>query len=485
MERKKFQRDDLMTPTQVCEELKLEIKDSKKACRRMMEKGKIAGFKLNERGDLRYSRNSVEAFQEDLIQKAVEKQKLNKKKEADRVKRMSYRKRGKKASKKIQKKGGKKINEEATEMPKQIIRRHDCGDGNHVLVRKTSKGEERFYHLKFNGNGSRTEKILKEVTNFDQAIQAVEKIKYEAYERKWIPGKDKKTIDFDVYCKTDHALYLSGMKCERDWKYSIRRLVEFFKGKSLEEIGPLEVRNYCKKQEGRLKAVGKGRVGNNTIIREAMILSAILTRAKDDGYMIHQGVIERNAFKKKNMIKAVKNERERILSEEEEKRLIETDCPVHVRASTRLSLLTGMRYSECLRLKWKNVNLETKEITIIESKNKEEVQVIPFNGKVSDLLKELKPGRKQEETVIYYHDPKTKENRSVKNINASFNNWLKKAGVEGLTFHDLRRTAGTRLIQRGVDLATVRDFLRHSSIVTTQRYLKPQSSDLRRAIELL
>jgi len=370
-------------------------------------------------------------------------------------------------------------------MPKTITRRHDCGDGYHVLVRMTSKGKERFYQLKFNGDGSRTEKVLQNVTNDAEAEHAVKKLKYDDYERMWIPGKDKKRIKFDDYCETDYSLYLDGMKSERDWSYTIKRLVKFFKDINVDEIGPLEVRRYCKAQEGRKKSKGLGVVGNNSIIREAMILSAILNRAKKDGYMIHPDIAE-HGFKKENLIKSSKNERDRILSEEEEERLMETDCPDHVKASTKLSLLTGMRYRECLRLRWKNVNMETEEITIPAEMNKcGKEQTIPFNGKVSKLFLELKQGRKQEETVIYYVDPKTKQNRSVEDINSAFTNWLRKAGVEGLTFHDLRRTAGTRLLQRGADLATVRDFLRHSSIVTTQRYLKPQSSDLRRAIELL
>ena len=42
-----------------------------------------------------------------------------------------------------------------------------------------------------------------------------------------------------------------------------------------------------------------------------------------------------------------------------------------------------------------------------------------------------------------------------------------------LRIHDLRREAGSRLLERGVDLHTVQQFLDHANISTSSRYLKP------------
>ena len=52
-----------------------------------------------------------------------------------------------------------------------------------------------------------------------------------------------------------------------------------------------------------------------------------------------------------------------------------------------------------------------------------------------------------------------------------------------LHLQDLRREAGSRLLERGADLHTVRLFLDHANISTSSRYLKPSKLALHRAIQ--
>ena len=49
--------------------------------------------------------------------------------------------------------------------------------------------------------------------------------------------------------------------------------------------------------------------------------------------------------------------------------------------------------------------------------------------------------------------------------------------------HTLRRTKGSHLIQSGVNIYYVRDFLGHSSVVTTERYARNNPEVIRKAIE--
>ena len=51
-----------------------------------------------------------------------------------------------------------------------------------------------------------------------------------------------------------------------------------------------------------------------------------------------------------------------------------------------------------------------------------------------------------------------------------------------LHMHDLRREAGSRLLERGADLHTVQLFLDYANISTSSRYLKPSKLALRRTI---
>jgi len=54
-----------------------------------------------------------------------------------------------------------------------------------------------------------------------------------------------------------------------------------------------------------------------------------------------------------------------------------------------------------------------------------------------------------------------------------------------MRFHDLRHTFATRLVERGIDVETLRELLGHSSIMTTQRYLHSTFERKRNAVEIL
>jgi hypothetical protein len=61
----------------------------------------------------------------------------------------------------------------------------------------------------------------------------------------------------------------------------------------------------------------------------------------------------------------------------------------------------------------------------------------------------------------------------------------RKASIDNFKFHDLRHTFASRLVKKGVDLATVRELMGHSSITTTQRYLHSQAREKMAAVNTL
>lgn len=62
---------------------------------------------------------------------------------------------------------------------------------------------------------------------------------------------------------------------------------------------------------------------------------------------------------------------------------------------------------------------------------------------------------------------------------------LERAAISGATFHTLRHTTASHLMQRGVNLREVQEILGHSSITMTTKYAHLSSSHLRSAIERL
>jgi integrase len=71
------------------------------------------------------------------------------------------------------------------------------------------------------------------------------------------------------------------------------------------------------------------------------------------------------------------------------------------------------------------------------------------------------------------------------NVRMAFDSARADAKLTDVRFHDLRHTAATRLIQKGLSLAEVGRILGHSQPVTTYRYVNPDEATIRRAAEAL
>ena len=67
-------------------------------------------------------------------------------------------------------------------------------------------------------------------------------------------------------------------------------------------------------------------------------------------------------------------------------------------------------------------------------------------------------------------------------IKTAWRNTCRRAGIEDLHFHDLRREFASRLADSGSGLHDVQEFLGHANITTTSRYLRSTPVRLARAL---
>ena len=70
-------------------------------------------------------------------------------------------------------------------------------------------------------------------------------------------------------------------------------------------------------------------------------------------------------------------------------------------------------------------------------------------------------------------------------IKKSFHTVFKKAGITDFRFHDFKHTAATQMLEKGADIRTVQEILRHSSVSVTERYTHTNANKKKNAIELL
>jgi integrase len=194
------------------------------------------------------------------------------------------------------------------------------------------------------------------------------------------------------------------------------------------------------------------------------------------------------------------------LAADQETRLLEA-CDVSrsrsLPVAVRLALNTGMRAGEIRLLRWKQIDLEHKRLTVGKSKTDSGTgRVIPLNDRACKVLEDWAdafPNRKPQHHVfpteqygIAGHDRQVRAFHT--NPSEALNGWKvawesakASAGVE-CRFHDLRHTACTRLLERAVPLSVVASILGWSAATTirmAKRYGHIGAQAQRDAVALL
>ncbi len=190
---------------------------------------------------------------------------------------------------------------------------------------------------------------------------------------------------------------------------------------------------------------------------------------------------EKNPVSQAKLI-PLNNQMERILTPEEEEKLIKASGP-SLRAILLCALNTGMRKGEIISLTWTNVDLENRVITLEHTNTKtKKTRKIPINTRLRKILLEqrLKTGSSE----YVFHSSSGTPYMRQDSLNRAFEGAKKRAKITGLRFHDLRHTAATRMVEAGASIVAVSKILGHSSLAVTMRYAHPDDS-LKDAVEKL
>lgn len=188
--------------------------------------------------------------------------------------------------------------------------------------------------------------------------------------------------------------------------------------------------------------------------------------------------IERNPFERVK-IEKVNNKVERWLTADEESRLLAVS-PLWLKEIIIFALNTGMRQNEILTLRWPQVDLGKRTITLFETKNKE-VRTIPLT---QTLLTMLAAKSKVVSISGYVFTSQAGNKLDARNLLRGITR-PEKGGVEDVRFHDLRHTFATRLVQAGVELYAVKTLLGHKGIAMTMRYAHHSTDSLRVTVDVL
>jgi len=248
--------------------------------------------------------------------------------------------------------------------------------------------------------------------------------------------------------------------------YRLQTLCSYFKNVNLKNLTPFDVERF---RASRLK---KGN-SKSSVNRYLQLMGKMLNLAKEEHYLEENPVRKIKAFSEKGNLK------ERILSEQEEEKLMQ-NCSSNLKPIIVVALNTGMRRAEILNLQWNQIDFKARSIRIEKTKNGR-IRHIPIND---DLFKQiLKLRNENGQSPYVFLNPETK--RPFLDMKTPFKRACRISGIEGLRFHDLRHTFATRLVEKGIHIRNIRDLLGHSSVIITERYAHSSVEGMRKAVELL
>lgn len=156
-----------------------------------------------------------------------------------------------------------------------------------------------------------------------------------------------------------------------------------------------------------------------------------------------------------------------ILSREEIGRIIQVIENEKHRLLVSLAYGAGLRVSEIIRLRIKDVDLANLQLFINQSKGqRDRVTVIP--EKLKAELFQFMAGQKADDYLFESERGGRLTERTAQKI---FERAVRIAGiVKDATFHSLRHSFATHLLENGVDVRYVQELLGHQNIRTTQIY---------------
>jgi len=178
---------------------------------------------------------------------------------------------------------------------------------------------------------------------------------------------------------------------------------------------------------------------------------------------------------------------DRFLTPDEETAILDA-CPEDVRPAVVFALNTGIRQMELLTLTWGKVDLARKVITLSADKTKgKKTRRVPLNPMALEALGTPPQGYNQTTPVF----PVVSE-RDQRDLVRRFKKAVDKTGInkgasrsQRVTWHSLRHTFASRLVQSGVSLLNVKELLGHATLAMVMQYAHLDDASLKSAVEVL
>ncbi|MBW3020435.1 tyrosine-type recombinase/integrase [Candidatus Woesearchaeota archaeon] len=237
----------------------------------------------------------------------------------------------------------------------------------------------------------------------------------------------------------------------------------------LNEISRMNIEEYIQYRLDKIKS--------STLNIELRVLKSMFNTA------VNWNLIPSNPLKNIKQLRINQNI-PKMFTHKEIESILDGLSPTWLKNIVTLAVNTGMRRNELINLKWADINISKQYLIIrntqsFTTKSKAE-RVIPLNLNSIEMLRKIPLSG--EFVFTNCNSQKIYSNY----LSQCFRDRLIDLNIRNnRSFHTLRHTFASWLVQKGVSIYEVSKLLGHTDIKTTQMYAHLRSDDLRNAVERL
>jgi len=164
----------------------------------------------------------------------------------------------------------------------------------------------------------------------------------------------------------------------------------------------------------------------------------------------------------------------------------------HGRRCVKIAYNAGLRRNEVVYLAWDDVDFENETITVCNSDDhstkSRKIRTLPMNSDIIKALKALRPRMFQNPYVFRDRLTESLFLHTFEQIVINAGHVITKDGKKKnkFSFHDLRRTFGTNLANKGISPKILQKLMGHALLATTMKYyINADMDQQRKAVESL
>ncbi len=168
----------------------------------------------------------------------------------------------------------------------------------------------------------------------------------------------------------------------------------------------------------------------------------------------------------------------KVMSKEEVKKVIDATHNTKHKTMLMLAYSCGLRVSELASMKLKNIDSSRMLVMIEQGKGRKD-RVVSLSEKMLQQLRQYYVEYKPDKWL--FEGSERGKHINTRTIQRVFNNSVEAVGItKNVTFHSLRHSYATHMLEAGVDLRFIQELLGHQSSKTTEIYTHVSVQSLRK-----